>query len=273
MNVKKTLATVTTRIILIAAIMTSVASSRAVAANGQAELLREDYVIAGADGKLFEAGHDKWMFEFETGTGEAGAGGLKAGQSLELVKSVTLEKLVADAKTRVDARYRLWGKVTKFEGKNYIFATYFLALRKADRPESKQIGPDKNRQAVNAPNDILNIPEEIASRLQTSEVMPATQGQEPLQLKQDAIFANRTGRIVEKQGQYVFEPDGLGQGIEKLSLALLPCQKLDETLGQVRNEPNPVRFNVAGILTTYKGQQYLLLQKATRVYSYGNFGG
>ena len=33
-----------------------------------------------------------------------------------------------------------------------------------------------------------------------------------------------------------------------------------------------MRFNVAGILTRYKGQQYLLLQKATRIYSYGNFG-
>ena len=63
---------------------------------------------------------------------------LKAGQSLELLKSATLEKMIEDAKTRLEADYRLWGKVTKFEGKNYIFAVYFLALRKIDRPAEQQ---------------------------------------------------------------------------------------------------------------------------------------
>jgi len=257
----------------LALLITIALSSVVIAADGPDELLREDYVIAGLDGKLVEAGPDKWMFEFETPINNNGAGDIKAGLTIELLKSATLEKLVEDAKTRVDARYRLWGKVTKFEGKNYIFATYFLALRKMERPAEQQSVTEKNSQAINAPNDILNIPDEIASKLQTSEVMPTMQGQEPLQLKQDTIFANRTGHVIEKQGQYVFEPDGLGQGIEKLTLTLLPCQKLDEAMSQTRNEPNPVRFNVAGIITTFKGRQYLLLQRATRVYSYGNFGG
>lgn len=247
--------------------------SAAIAANGPDELLREDYVIAGLDGKLVEAGPDKWVFEFDAPINGNATGEIKAGLSLELLKSATLEKLIEDAKTRVDARYRLWGKVTKFEGKNYIFATYFLALRKMERPAEQQPATVKTTQAINTPNDILNIPEEIASKLQTSEVLPTVQGQEPLELKQDVIFANRIGRIIEKQGQFVFEPDGLGQGVEKLGFTLLPCQKLDEAISQTRNEPNPIRFNVAGILTTYNGKHYLLLQKATRMYSYGNFGG
>jgi hypothetical protein len=244
-----------------------------IAASEQNNLLRDDYVIAGLDGRLVEAGPDKWMFEFDSRIDEGTPGEAKGGQSIELLKSATLEKLVEDTKTRLEAQYRLWGKVTKFDGKNYIFATYFLGLRKVDRPEPKQTEGKKSKQSVNAPNDILNIPDEIVAKLATSEVLPAAQTQLAVQLKQDTIFADRVGRVIEKDGQYTFEPDGMGQGIEKLSLALLPSQKLDEAIDRMHGEPNPVKFSVAGILTIYKGKQYLLLQKATRIYSYGNFGG
>jgi hypothetical protein len=246
------------------------------------QLLHDDYVIAGVDGRLVEAGPDKWAFEFEAGIGPSGTAEAKAGQTLEMLSSATLEKMVADAKERSDARYRLWGKVTKFEGKNYVFAVYFLGLRKVDRPAGQPQADSESKRAasINAPNDILNIPPEIAAKLQTSEVLPAGETPAALQLKQDAIFANRTGRVVEKDGgstglatgRYVFEPDGLGRGIEKFSIELLPCQSLEDAIAQIKSEPNPVRFNVAGILTKYKDGQCLLLQKATRVYSYGNFG-
>jgi hypothetical protein len=246
------------------------------------QLLRDDYVFAAADGRLVEGGPDRWLFEFESlrqdsgqaGTGDGGTGEVKAGQPLEMLRSATLEKMIEDAKERTDARYRLWGKATKFEGKNYVFAVYFVGLRKVDRPagQSQQGGEVAKTTSINAPNDVLNIPDEIVSRLQTSEVLPAGETPAALQLKQDAIFANRAGRVVEKDGRYLFEPDGLGRGIEKFSIELLPCQKLEEAITQARGEPNPVRFSVAGILTRYKNQQYLLLQKVTRVYSYGNFG-
>ena len=129
---------------------------------------------------------------------------------------------------------------------------------------------------MNSPNDVVNIPAEIVALLKQSEVLPTTEAQatkaEELQLKQDTIFANRAGRIEVKNGTYVFEADALGRGVEKFAIKLLPCQKLEDAMTQVRNESNPVRFNMAGILTKYKGEQYLLLQKATRIYSYGNFG-
>jgi len=37
-------------------------------------------------------------------------------------------------------------------------------------------------------------------------------------------------------------------------------------------DPEKVRFKIAGIMTKYKGENYLLLEKATQTYSYGNFG-
>ncbi len=240
---------------------------------GRGQLLQDDYVISGVDGRLVDGEDGKWLFEFEYGISD-GLAELRAGQSLELLSSATLEKMTEDAGTRLEASYRLWGKVTKFEGSNYIFPVYFLGLRKVDRPavQPEKAGSAKKATSINAPNDVLSIPDEIIAQLQTSEVLPAQEAPAGLQLKQDRIFANRVGLVVEKNGQYVFETDGLGQGVEKFGIELLPDKALEEAIIQSRGELNPVRFSVTGILTRYKGQQYLLLQKATRAYSYGNFG-
>ena len=241
------------------------------------KLLPDDYVFAGVDGKLIQTGTDKWAFEFESAV-NVGEAEIKAGQTLEMLGSATLEKMILDAKERSDAMFRIWAKVTKFEGKNYLFAVYYLSLRKINRPSEEKGQNEANAaaQAVNAPNDVVNIPPEIVALLKTSEVLPTTEAQatraEELQLKQDTIFANRAGRVMVKNGDYFFEADAFGRGVDKFTIKLLPCQKLEEAMIQVRSESNPVRFNVAGILTKYKGEQYLLLQKATRMYSYGNFG-
>jgi len=239
------------------------------------ELLRDDYVISGFDGLLIEGQNGQWQFEFESELSD-GTTTLKAGQSVMLLKSATLEKMVDDAKQRPEARYRLWGKVTKFEGKNYVFPSYFVGLRKLedrkpgteDRRQKTEVGP----QTINAPNDIVQIPEEIVSQLAMSEVLPAAEAPSAMRLKQDTIFANRTGRIYEEKGKYFFKPDGLGLGVEKGAIELLPCQVLDDAMRQVNSAINPARFSVAGIMTKYKDQRLLLLQKATRAYSYGNFG-
>jgi hypothetical protein len=278
-----------TRFILAIAIAAAISTSAMAAKNGgeksprevklphSDKLLPDDYVFAGVDGKLIQTAPDKWAFEFEAAVNIGGVE-IKAGQTLEMLGSSTLEKMAADAKERTEAMVRLWAKVTKFEGKNYLFAVYYLSLRKIDQPTEKTAKnePNSATQAVNAPNDVVNIPAEIVALLRQSEVLPTTEAQatraEELQLKQDTIFANKAGRVAVKNGLYFFEADALGRGVEKFAIKLLPCQKLEDAMTQVRSESNPVRFNVAGILTKYKGEQYLLLQKATRMYSYGNFG-
>jgi hypothetical protein len=252
-----------------------VAAVPTVSAFAVEELLRDDYVISGIDGLLIEGKNGQWQFEFESELSD-GTTTLKAGQSLMLLKSATLEKMVDDAKQRPEARYRLWCKVTKFEGKNYVFPSYFVGLRKLEdkrqRTEDRGQKTEGGRQTINSPNDIVKIPEEIVSQLAMSEVLPAVETPSAMRLEQDTIFANRVGRIYEEKGTYFFKPDGLGLGVEEGEIELLPCQALDDAMRQIKSAINPARFSVAGILTKYKDQQLLLLQKATRAYSYGNFG-
>jgi hypothetical protein len=89
----------------------------------------------------------------------------------------------------------------------------------------------------------------------------------------DSVFIDRTAFLLDRDdGRLVFTLDALGRNVQQLSLRLLPCEVLELAELKRSAELEPVRFKIAGILTRYEGQDYLLLQKATQTYSHGNFG-
>ena len=92
--------------------------------------------------------------------------------------------------------------------------------------------------------------------------------------KRNYILANRTGFIRESGRKLDFVLDALGLNIQPAGggLRLLPCQALESAEREQSTEPDPIRFKMAGIVTEYKSNKYLLLQRATRTYSHGNFG-
>jgi hypothetical protein len=91
-------------------------------------------------------------------------------------------------------------------------------------------------------------------------------------MKQDTVLADRTAVLVKlKEGRFSFVLETLGWRAGQVSLQLLPCEALELTEQRQGSVPERVLFKVAGIRTEYKGRPYLLLQRAARVYSYGNF--
>jgi len=286
--------------------------------------LQDGFVLRGIDGEMNGPdSNDKWLFKFNVDVNDD-KGVVKAGTSLELLPSATLEKMTADVNERLAAGYRLWGRVTRYKGKNFIFASYFLPLSKIEQPQpqvpqtqeasgqeskppnesvvgkpaefpsSKEREPERD---INEPNDILNIPQEVIEKLKSKRVVqPSVGGPEEVnnveqtsgvvegrevepkpegrpEFKQDAILADRTALLVRQDdGGLAFVLDALGRNAPVASLRLLPCEALEMTEQQQFVEPEPVPFKIAGIMTKYKGRYYLLLQKATRVYNYGNFG-
>jgi hypothetical protein len=242
--------------------------------------------LTGVDGKLIST-DGKWSFEFDSEVSED-TGRIRAGSIIELLPSTALEKITSDAQKRAEANYRLWGNVTKYRDKNFIFPIYFLPISPADdqtRPEEPQAPPisegqgpisqqQKAKIIVNEPNDVLAIPEEIVNKLKSRRVFRQEQLKEGLQLKQDYILAGRTA-LLDKHadGKPVVVLDALGRNIQQISFRLLPCEALEQAQRKQSIDADPVRFKIAGILTQYKGEYYLLLQKATRAYSHENFGG
>ena len=239
----------------------------------------DGFSLMGVDGKLTsEKGTDKWFFEFEADVSNQ-LGRISAGTRLEVLPSSALEKMIANLQQHPDVSYRLWGKVTRYGWGNYIFADYFLPISEVTRQkptttqESQQESAtaDKAEITINEPNDELAMPEEIIARLQSRKIIRVEQLGKGLELKQDSILADRTGFIRRSRRKFVFVFDALGRNVETIQLQLLPCKVFEWAHGRRMVEAEPVRFKVAGIVTKYKGQYYLLLQRAIKVHSYGNF--
>ncbi len=265
-------------------------------------LLRDGFVLRGVDGKLSGPdSNDLWHFELASDVNDYRAV-IRAGTKLELLPSSALEKMIADAKVRDEVTYRLWnGRVTRYKGRNFIFVTFFLPLSPVKKPEpqQEQIEPVEAPRAaereiepiVRDPNDVLTIPPDILEKLRARREEMATSMQPVVDSNRvsvddpnlaaeehysrgaNSVFVDRTAFLLDQDdGQLVFALDALGRNIQQLSLRLLPCEVLELAEQKRSAELEPVRFKIAGILTKYEDQDYLLLQKATRTYGHGNFG-
>lgn len=265
---------------ILAGLLIAVAAGSAPAGEAESPTpVPDGFGLMGVDGKLAsENGTDKWFFEFETNVSNR-LGRISAGTRLEVLPSSALEKMIANLQQHPDVSYRLWGKVTRYGWTNYIFADYFLPVSEissqkpttTQEPQQESATADKVEIKINEPNDELAMPEEIIARLQSRKIIRVEQLSKGLKLKQDSILADRTGFIRGSERELVFAFDALGRNIDTIQLQLLPCRVLEWAHGRQVAGAEDVRFKVAGIVTEYKGQYYLLLQRAIRVYSYGNF--
>jgi hypothetical protein len=269
----------------------------------QKMLLRDGSVLTGADGRLVAGDSneakrsptpDRWFFEFESDF-SVGKCLLKAGTRLELLPSSILERIIADANNSSDKSYRIGGSVTQYRGKNFIFPTYFLPLAKAKTPElspSEKATQQESRPKINEPNDVVTIPKELIDKLsdrkRTIDHTISPENEEKIKtditrktkskLKVDSILADRCGFIRQPSyGEQIswrkvsFVPDALGRTEPKTSLGVLPCQALELAQRTQAAAPEMLRFKIAGIVTTFKGKKYLLLNRTTRLNSHGNF--
>lgn len=258
-------------------------------------LLRDGFVMNRVDGNLIGPdSNDVWFFELASDVNDYRTV-IKAGTKLELLPSSTLEKMTADKEMRTTAAYRLWNsRVTKYKGRNFVFPGYFMPLSKAGKsePETSQESQLKQQErALDEPNDVLAMPQEIIEKLrarrensttpirvkkETPPLMPSGDEAPDAQgntRSSDSIFVDRTAFLVgQDEGGFIFVPDALGRNVQKLSLHLLPCEALELTELKKAAEPETLRFKIAGIITKYKGENYLLLERAKRTYSHGNFG-
>jgi len=269
-------------------------------------VLPDGYMLRGVDGKLTEPdSNDARFFEIElavsSATGTDGTGRASIGVKLELLPSSVLERMIADANAGSATGYRLWARITKYKGRNFIFPIKFLPLSEAiETPpatsQPSQTETQATQQEAEEPNDELGIPKEILEKLKTGTSSPSTGLEQPerlvraitgrpTQVKQNFMLVNRAGFLVKQadpatarsavtSGGMVFSLDAFGRsaGSTGGTIRLLPCQALEVTEQKQSFAPGMIRFIIAGIVTEYKGEQFLLLHRAIRAYNHGNFG-
>ena len=108
-------------------------------------------------------------------------------------------------------------------------------------------------------------------KLRPKRVVNLAKLKKVVEVEGDVTLANRTGFVAGDERAKAFKIDALGRNIEDISFELLPCETLEYTERKIAENDLRQRYKVAGIITKYKGRFYLLLQRAVRTYSHGNF--
>jgi hypothetical protein len=261
------------KIIRLAAVIALLIGAAALAEDAnEVSLVRDGFSLAGGDGNL-ATNNEKWFFKPDNDISDQ-KGCVKAGTDVELLMSSTLEKKTGNADGNSKTICRLWGEVTRYRDRNFIFPLYFLPIVEIGHQAPSKTIEGGTMPAINEPNDELSMPEEIVKKLRARKVIRTEQIEKGLDLKHDAILADRTGYIEKKDdGSSVFILDGIGRNIQQVSFGLLACQALERAQNEQTAAMTKPRFKVAGIVTKYKGDYYLLLQRAQQAYGHGNFGG
>jgi hypothetical protein len=242
-------------------------------------LLAEGFILRGIDGSLSRTSQG-CFFELAADI-SAEKNTFKAGTKLEILPSAILESMTTDVNERPTPNYRLWGTVTKYKDRNFIFPLYFLPLQKAttlqqNKPAEKST--EDSAKKVSDSNDALGIPPEVIAKLnRDSNVRYQPQSESIKPAKLNSMLIDRTGFISELPSEThsvtkEFVIDSLGRNLSCERFKLLPCAVLERIERQQNTEPDHIRFKVAGVVTQFQGTEYLLLHRAVRAYNHGNFG-
>ena len=79
------------------------------------------------------------------------------------------------------------------------------------------------------------------------------------------------GFLLKTNGNYNFSPDAFGRNVDSKQFVLLPNSMLAKAEKEMAREPGRERYNVSGLVTVYKDKAYMLLRRANRTYTHGNF--
>jgi hypothetical protein len=276
------------------------------AKNSKPVLLRDGLLLQGATGKITGSdSNDTWFFEFSSSISDNGFI-IEAGTKLQLLPSSALEKMIDNTKSHAAGTFQLWNaKVTKYKGKNYLFTSVFIpvnppanpgsasSVQRSDFDESSRVATQNTEpNTTNEETDMLFLPPEVRKKLNAAQEKMLKSGQrtpdsnaatiDNVQQEIEKIKRLNTDTVIldnaalfsqrDKEG-FEFVLDSIGRNINKTSFRLLPCEVLEETQAKQTASPEPLRFKISGIVTKYKGDNYLLLYKAVQIYSFGNFPG
>lgn len=224
--------------------------------------LRDGFIIDGIDGCVLSDDGNNWSFSpFEEVSD--GRGILPANTSAEILPSSTLGKLASVANSE-NKNFRIWGKFTKYQNKNYVYLTYYLPVKDVN------ISPQAEQEPVD-PNEKQIIPDDVLAMLTPKRTINLAELKRPLSTESDGVIVDRTGFLRKNETGFYFDFDALGRNIDPLSLPLLNCEILELIAARQKASAEPLRFKISTIATGYKGKNYLMLQRASLAYSFGNF--
>lgn len=199
---------------------------------------------------------------------------------LTILPSSALEKILSYAGSETQVDIRIDAVVTQYEKANFLFIFDAAPLKGPSGQEQPPEQPQPNEsqmknilRAAADPNESSVIPPDILKRMKpTQKTDFARMSQKtPANVREDTMLVSRTGRFIRLGPAGEFALDGFGRNISGQSFVLLPCRTLEQVERQHKQTIERPRYRVSGILTTFHGRTFLLLQGAARTYTHGNF--
>ncbi len=236
--------------------------------------IEEGLLLDGVEGVVRKVKEvDVWQFvpdEKVTVTEEVT---LDAHKSLSLLPCSVLEQITELAAGNTEIPVRLWAMFTQYENNNYLYCVYFLPTKNTPAKPAEQETvntEDTQPKAVKAEDDSI-IPADILKQIKETKTPDLKMFQQLAKVTGDVNLINRDGYLKQTGKIKYFQPDAFGRNINRNQYRLLPCDMLSAAERKMQQTPGRQRYNVSGLVTVYKGRQYMLIRRAARTYTNGNF--
>jgi len=238
-------------------------------------MVEEGAFIDGVEGLLKkEPKTDLWQFVPDEPIEITDKITVPAGTPLQMLPCSVLEQMTTLAGEENQLRIELSALFTRYKHSNYLFGVFFLPIK--DGPAPPEPAPDaENDETENTepkaqePDSI--IPTEILKQIKANKAPDLKKFQQIVEVTGDIHLIGRAGFLSKTNGRYTFSPDGFGRNIDSKQFVLLGNSMLATAEKQMAREPGRERYNVSGLVTVYKGKTYMLLRRASRTYTHGNF--
>ena len=195
-----------------------------------------------------------------------------AGTPLEMLPCSVLEQMTTLAGKENQLRIELSALFTQYKHTNHLFSVYFLPIKDGVAPPEPETVPDKTKDTEPEPQEPESIiPTEILKQIKANKSPDLKKFQQIAEVTGDIHLIGRAGFLSKTNGSYTFSPDAFGRNIDSKQFVLLGNSMLATAEKAMAREPGRERYNVSGLITTYKGKTYMLLRRAKRTYTHGNF--
>ena len=241
-------------------------------------VIEDSFFMVGEPGLLTkEAGADEWNFIPDKSIELSKKITFPAGCALPLLPCSVLEQMTGLAGEEHPLRVELSALFTEYKHKNYLFSVYFLPLR----DDAAQPMPEEAKEATEKvaeekpggeePGEDSIIPADILKQIKANTSPDLKKFMQIAEVTGDTNLIGRAGYLSANKKTPVFLPDAFGMKVNKKEFTLLPNSMLADAEKELAKMPGRQRFSVSGLVTTYKGKTYMLLRRANRTYTHGNF--
>jgi hypothetical protein len=238
-------------------------------------MVEEGAFIDGVEGLLQkQADADLWQFIPDKPIEITDKITVPAGTPLKMLPCSVLEQMTGLAGKENKLRVELSALFTRYKRINYLFSVFFIPTKDTaappePTPDVEDNEAEKDEPEPQEPESI--IPTEILKQMKANKAPDLKKFQQIAEVTGDVHLIGRAGFLSKTNGSYTFSPDAFGRNIDSKQFLLLSNSMLATAEKEIASEPGRERYNVSGLVTEYKGKTYMLLRRASRTYTHGNF--